>query len=54
MTAIGTFTSPNADFAFEEMARSFVLLALCVIPSRVVESINRYSPVGSNAARTNA
>ena len=36
-----------------DKTRSRVLLALCVIPMRVAESRNRYSPVGSRSARVN-
>ena len=51
ITTMGTFTSPNEVLALLDMALSLVLLALCVAPSRVVASIQRYSPVGSNASR---
>ena len=52
--ASGTFTSPKAVLALLLIARNFILLAIWVVPSRVVESIQRYSPVGSSTLRINA
>ena len=50
-TRSGQFTMPMAVFPLLDSTLRRVLLALWVMPMRVVESINEYPPIGSSSAR---